>query len=359
MKRVVVCMGLILSMVSVSFAGVNVGNTQVGGYFDTEWVSSKDENTFKAHRFILNVDSQVHERIFVKSEIEFEYGGYLKSSDSGTNGELKIEQAYVDYEFIDNLSFRGGIVLMPIGHVNVYHDSDTRDTTNRPIYSRYIVPSTWMDTGFGLSGEFSVSDHEFTYEGYLVNGLGTGISGSSGLRSARPNFKEDNNKSASFVGRIGWSPLTNAQFGTSMYTGKYDDADNNGVTLIAFDALVKRGPFEGVFEYGTVSVDQTSSEPEKMNGFYVEGRYHFMPKVIGAFLNNQGFAKPTFTLVARYGQVDLDTSVTNAYDITTYTVGANFRPTESTVFKLEYEVNEEDANSVDNNVVYGSVAVGF
>jgi len=65
------------------------------------------------------------------------------------------------------------------------------------------------------------------------------------------------------------------------------------------------------------------------------------------------------TLFTRYGQVDTDTSIATNKDITQYTVGFNYRPVETVVYKFEYEINDERVNSIDDNTFIASVAVGF
>lgn len=340
-----------------------VGERKIGGYFDNEFYSTNSAQTFKAHRLILQVSSQIHEKILFNTEIEYEYGAVIEDTDdgSGGDGELKVEQAWVDFEYAEDHFFRSGIVIVPFGIVNILHDSDVRDTTNRPIHAKYIVPTTWFDSGAGAHGSFDVNDWEFTYEGYLINGLNQDISGTAGLRNARPSLKTDNNKGSALAGRLGISPTLGLEIGTSLYTGTYSDTDEESVTMLGLDALWKKGPYEVIAEYAEVSIDAIdSTTPEKMNGYYVEGHYHFMP----AFLRNaffaQGFDDPTFTAFARYGEVDLDTSVTDVYDRTQVTVGLNYRPTKTVVFKAEYEMNTEevDDNTVGDAMIL-SVAVGF
>lgn len=340
-----------------------VGERKIGGYFDNEFFAMNSAQTFKAHRLILQASSQIHEKIFFNTEIEYEYGGVIEDTadGSGGDGEIKIEQAWVDFEYAEDHYFRSGIVIVPFGILNVLHDSDVRDTTNRPIHTRYIVPTTWFDSGAGAHGSFDVSDWEFTYEGYVINGLSEGISGTSGLRNARPSLKEDNNKGSALAGRLGISPMLGLDLGLSLYTGTYSDTDDESVTLKGLDFMWKNGPVEMLGEYAEASIDAIDDTvPGKMNGYYLEGRYHFMPSLLKKAFFAQGFDNPTFTAFARYGEVDLDTSVTDVYDRSQFTVGLNYRPVSTVVFKAEYEMNTEevDDNTVGDAVIL-SVAVGF
>lgn len=341
-----------------------VSSAKIGGYMDTELFIGDETTTFKAHRLILQASSHIHERLFFNTEIEFEYGGQINSGSD--QGELKIEQAWLDLLLVDDHYLRTGIIVMPFGRVNVLHDSDVRDATNRPIYAKYIVPSTWMDTGIGVHGEIETQrDWIINYEGYLVNGLGsTGTnaqapSDKSGIRYLRPSFKSDNNNVPAFIGRVSVSPSQVLELATSGYIGSHTGNTNDNITMIGFDALYKKGPFEGITEYATIAIENNGSGPDAMMGYYIEGRYHFMPEFIRNSFLATGFSNPTMTAFARYSVVDTDTSKTTQYDRTQTTLGVNYRPVENVVFKLEYEINGEAENETSNNTTIMSVAVGF
>lgn len=357
------CLTVAALMLSTSVeARTDIGkHTKVGGYFDTEWHSTESSNTFKAHRFIMHLNSQIHERISVAAEIEYEYGAAINALDD--TGEIKIEQAYMDYKINDAAIFRGGIVLSPMGLVNRYHDSDMRDTTNRPIFAKYIIPTTWMDTGLGFHGEADLNeDWALNYEAYIINGLqetvGTGIiSDANGIRKIRPGFKADNNKDSAFVTRVGISPGVDFEFGTSYYTGVYSDDGADNLTILGFDFQYDIGAIELLGEYATVDIEGAAIS--EMNGYYIEARQHFFPDFLKNTFLDDGFDHPTFTAFARIGGVDTDTSTTTAQDRHQYTVGLNYRPIESTVFKFEYEINSERVTETENDAIIASVAVSF
>src|SRR3989338_8752228 len=58
----------------------NTPNVVLGGYFDTEWVSGATNNSFQAHRLILQASAKVDPKILFNTEVEFEYGGQVNSS---------------------------------------------------------------------------------------------------------------------------------------------------------------------------------------------------------------------------------------------------------------------------------------
>ena len=254
---------------------------------------------------------------------------------------------------------RAGIILVPFGIVNILHDSDIRDTTQLPLYSKYIVPARWTDTGIGVHGTFNVSEAEVNYEIYAINGLAK-KDFNEGLRNLRPQFNEDKNNTNAWSGRIGVSPFIGLEIGSNAYVGKYDDT--NGITLLGFDAFGKKGPFEFIAEWAKAHIDiePGSDLASGMNGYYIESRYHFFPSFLKNNIIAYGFDHPTFTLFARYGVIDLDENNTQIGKKTRITLGMNYRPTDTVVFKLEGQIQKQQSDIIRAETgIISSIAIGF
>lgn len=366
------------------------GNVSVGGYADIEFENFENSNsTFDQARFILNLGAQPHERLLFYSEYEIEHGG-PNASDSG---EAKVEQAWISYLINDMLNLRGGIVLVPFGRFNLLHDSDIQDLTERPIVARRLAAATWMEAGMGAFGEFNIGeslglkllpDSYLNYEGYIINGLDEDIS-DAGLRNAKGAIESDTNNNKAFVGRLGFGLNRNLELGLSAYFGKYGrtaSATRNGrddLVGIGADVNFKRGPFELVgdfaywdFEDGAL-VDHDNdnaagdevSAPKYMRGFYIEPRYHFWPKFLNNTFLGRGFEDPKLTLVSRYDWVDIGDDGDaggGSNKESRFTLGLNYRPIESWVFKLEYQWNRagnEVLERGDGDGIMASMAIGF
>jgi hypothetical protein len=366
------------------------GNVSVGGYADIEFENFENSNsTFDQARFILNLGAQPHERLLFYSEYEIEHGG-PHASDIG---EAKVEQAWVGYLINDMINLRGGIVLVPFGRFTLLHDSDIQDLTARPIVSRRLAAATWMEAGFGAFGEFNIGeslglkllpDSYLNYEGYIINGLDEDIS-DTGLRNAKGAIEADENNNKAFVGRLGFGLNRNLELGLSGYFGKYGrsgSATRNGrddLVGIGADVNFKRGPFELVgdfaywdFEDGAL-VDHDNDNaagdevaaPTYMRGFYLEPRYHFWPKFLNNTFLGRGFEDPKFTLVSRYDWVDIadDGGPGIGSNVEKrFTIGLNYRPIESWVFKLEYQWNRASNATLergDRDGLMASMAIGF
>ncbi|MDZ4242672.1 MAG: porin [Candidatus Omnitrophota bacterium] len=343
------------------------GNVSVGGYADLEYGDFENTNsTFTQHRWIINIGAFPHERLRFNSELEIEYGG---PNVPNADGEVKVEQAYMDFLIADAVNLRAGALLVPFGRYNLYHDSDLQNLTDRPIMARDVVPTTWTEAGAGFFGQFnptlgSYEDLNLEYELYVVNGLDAGITDTS-LGGGRSSLKADNNEDKSFVGRLTVSPWLNQELAVSGYYGNYDNSEN-GLAGIGFDTLNTWGPFELINEYAYFDVEQTTTDVANFyQGAYTQLNYDFWPRFLDHSFLGRGFKDPKFTLVGRYDWAlisdDSDASLGDNKE-TRKTLGFNYRPVDKLVFKLEYQWNKTDNEALErgnNNGFLTSMAIGF
>ncbi|MFO7610233.1 MAG: hypothetical protein R6X35_13780 [Candidatus Krumholzibacteriia bacterium] len=310
------------------------GGVAVGGYLDMELEIPEDGiTTFDQYRFIPFITGYVSERVTVSAEIEFEHGGDVNGGQD--DGEIKLEYAVMDYRLGDGLSFRGGVVLSPLGRFNVLHDSPLNDLTARPVVARQLIPSTLSESGMGFFGSFAAgAEGELDYEVYVVNGFDEGIiDGSDRLRvrGGRGSKKQDNNDGKSFVGRLGFSPRLGTTLGLSAHTGTYDTAGDHRLTIGALDAKTTFGALELQGEAAVVSADidrdQLPDAAESQRGAYLQAAWHV--------LHDRLQRGSVMTLVARGDWVDYDTDRDGDSE-EGFTLGVNFRPTEETVFRVDH-----------------------
>ncbi len=344
------------------------GNVSVGGYADLEYGDFENTtSSFTQHRWIINVGAFPHERLRFNSEFEIEYGG---PNTPNADGEVKVEQAYMDYLISDAINVRAGALLVPFGRYNLYHDSDLQNLTDRPVMAKDVIPTTWTEAGAGIFGAFnptlgSYEDLSLKYELYAVNGLDAGFS-DTGLGGGRPGLKTDNNDDKSVVGRLAVSPWLNQELGVSGYWGDYDTFSND-LTGVGLDALFTVGPLEFINEYAYFGAEESENTDVAnfFQGAYSQVNYHFWPKFLDNSFLGRGFSDPKLTLVGRYDWAliadDSDASLGNNEE-RRWTLGFNYRPIDNFVFKMEYQWNqtaEETLERGDNNGVLTSVAIGF
>lgn len=374
--------GLLTGIFDKPFLEDNERQTTVGGYVDLEYRDSEDSNrTFRQHRFVPFIYSQLTDQIRFAAEIEFEDGG---TDTAAGDGETKVEFATVDYMPSEAFGIRAGAILVPLGRFNLYHDSPVNDLTDRPMVTRAVIPTTFTEAGAGFFGTvYPGEESKLDYEVYLVNGFNgletdsTGMSPtgfvsnfdtSSGVRGGRGSLKSDNNNSVAGVGRLGFSPFLGLEVGGSTHIGKYDEKGDNELWIYAVDAHFQPGSiwedlhaFEIIGELARAEIERNnlaraSGVPDDLWGIYGQVNYHFMPECLREKAPKIFLEESTFTLVFRMEHLELDDTRTERG-----TIGINFRPIEETVFKFDYQINWEDwsHNRVRNDTFLFSLASYF
>ena len=197
----------------------------IGGYGEAYYrkdVSDKtrsDRDTTDYLRFVLYTGYKFSDRIILNAELEFEH------ASTSTGGSVSVEFAYLDFLMYEWANFRAGMLLAPMGIVNELHEPVFFNGVERPEVERRIIPSTWRENGVGIFGELLPG---LEYRVYGMNAL-KGVSESSGgaslnfkehYRSTRQKGGEALAEDIAFVARLDYSPILNATFGGSVYTGK-------------------------------------------------------------------------------------------------------------------------------------------
>ena len=159
--------------------------TSIGGYgelhynnLDNKKEGGSDKKEMDLHRFVLFFGHEFSDnlRFFSEFEIEHDIAG------DGKNGEVEVEQAYVEYDFNENHSGKAGVFLMPFGIINETHEPPTFYGTERNPVEKNIIPATWWEGGLSLSSHFE-------------NGVSTDVSLTSGLYlTAGKDFKIRNGR---------------------------------------------------------------------------------------------------------------------------------------------------------------------
>ncbi|HDP76497.1 MAG TPA: hypothetical protein ENN49_11690 [Bacteroidales bacterium] len=147
------------------------------------------------------------------TEVEIEYAR-----------EVWVEQMFIQHRINKYANFRAGVLLMPMGIINEYHESTAFNRVERPIIDNKIAPTTWREVGLGFQG--NISRAKTRYQLYVVNGLngydGTNamFSGSKGLREGRRKASKAYMNQPAFTGKLEFYGVRNLNLGLSGYFGK-------------------------------------------------------------------------------------------------------------------------------------------
>ena len=94
------------------------------------------------------IEHRFNERTRMAAELEIE-NAVVSASDQG---EVELEQFYVEHDLSERLSLKAGLFLMPVGILNEVHEPTRYFGVNRNLVETAIIPSTWRELGLGLRG---------------------------------------------------------------------------------------------------------------------------------------------------------------------------------------------------------------
>ena len=342
----------------------------VGGYADVMYNNLSRQNldnpsrhTFGQQRLVPFIYADITDHIKFATEIEIERGG--PNAPQGTDGSMQIEFAQIDYLVKEAINLRAGLLLMPVGKFNLLHDSPLNDLVDRPMVSRIVIPSTWFEAGAGIYGTLYPSSlSKLDYEIYAVNGMSqtAGAITDAGVRNARGSVSRDRDDNKAIVGRVAFSPRLGIEVAGSGYHGAYKPSagpvGTGRISIFALDWTLQRGPFEIIGESAWARISNNNATgvagsgigPAGMQGYYIQGNYHFMPEFLKKWAPSHFSDASTFTAVVRWEQVDTDTddrtrnatnTSGNKRELERLTLGLNFRPIEDTVFKFDWQFNTQ------------------
>ncbi len=346
---------------------LNKTNTKltIGGYGEITYNQPESLNgELDVQRFILMAGYKFSDKVQFISEIEIEHVS-----------EVFVEQAFINYSVGDNVSLRGGLMLVPMGIVNEYHEPTTFNGVERPNVDNKIVPSTWREIGVGVNGRFP--DASLSYQAYIFNGFKSTeadgdeviglLKGSSGLRGGRQKGIKSTVTSPNFSAKLDYYGILGLRLGLSGYFGKTQaedeiqdlDGATIGVSMVGLDARYKFQKFEarGQFIYAGLSDTDLYNEltgrdlGSALMGYYIEGGYNVLPIR----------AKQRLVAFARYEQYDTHASTeanterNDAYNRNDLTVGLSYHIVNGVVVKGDYQFknNALSGSEVNNQLNFG------
>ena len=207
----------------------------VGGYAQVDYNQPLGEGiyqngTLDVHRMVLLFGYQFSNKVQFISEIEFEH---VK--------EVYIEQAFLNYNINSWLNLRAGLMLIPMGITNEYHEPPSFNGVERPFIDKYISPTTWREIGFGATG--TLTSASLKYQAYIVNGFKSydgshNLSGKSGLRGGRQKGAESFISYPNFTGKLEYFGVLGLNVGLSGYFGKTQSTLYDGIEKTDNDAII-------------------------------------------------------------------------------------------------------------------------
>lgn len=344
---------------------VNTKGVTVGGYGEITYNRPTGKNAeMDVQRLVLLFGYKFNDKTQFITEVEFEH---VK--------EVYIEQAFLQYSLNDNVNLRGGLMLVPMGIVNEYHEPTTFNGVERPSMDGAIIPTTWREIGFGISGKYN--EASLRYQAYIFNGFQTTTSdgngnitggklgGSKGLRGGRQKGAKSNFNHANFSTKVDYYGISGLRLGMSGYFGRTQspndvediDGADIGMAMFGLDARYSKQRFSARGQYITASLSDTKAYNEatgkdlgsSLRGWYAEAAYNLLAldkeQQLISFVRYEDYNTHAATegTLAKNGK----------YDRQEWTLGLSYKIAPGAVVKADYQLKDDAVNSNKKQLNFG------
>ncbi len=351
-----------LSPSAASAYGVERG-VSIAGYGEMLYENFASDATSRLDylRAIVYAGYRFNDRFIFNSEIEIEHGK-----------EIFVEFAYVDWLARDNFGVRAGMLLIPMGLINEFHEPTVFLGAERPVTERSIIPATWRENGAGVYG---TAGDILTYRAYVVNGFDGSAFSATGLRGGRQKGVRAKADDMAFTGRVDITPTPGVFFGGGVYIGNSGQGDievdgvDHGVRTRVFDlhGQAQLRGFDVRALYAQADLDDTAALnralgltgskgiAKTMRGGYIQLGYDVLSQVPAA-------AGVGLTPYLRYEKVDTQAALAAGFtrdpstNNTFTTFGVELKPIPNIVVKFDHMWVD---NSADSGVNQFNVNVGY
>lgn len=338
----------------------------VGAYGELTYNQPESSNgELDVQRLVLLFGYNFNDKAQFVTEVEFEHVQ-----------EVYIEQAFVNYSLSSSVSIRGGLMLVPFGIINEFHEPTTFNGVERPELDNVIVPTTWRELGIGVTGRFN--ELSLGYQAYIFNGFkstsldGSGgvngaLKGSNGLRGGRQKGIQSTVDSPTLSVKLDYYGFPGLRLGLSGYFGDTQaedavegfDGANIGISMLGLDAryAFQRFTARGQYVYASLSDTEAYNNltgkdlGSLMKGWYLEGAYNLLPQTKEQRL----FAFLRYETYDTHADTDGDLVRNDAYNRTDITLGLSYHVAPGVVFKGDYQFRDNalSGSNVDNRLNFG------
>ena len=345
--------------------------TWIGGYGELHYNDLGDDedaiggddslSRVDFHRFIIYLAHQFNDRIRFFSELEVEHS--LVAGDGSSDGEVELEQAWIEMDLGQRHHARAGLDILPIGILNPTHEPNTFYGVERNRVESEIIPSTWWEAGVSAYGELAPG---WNYNIVAHSGLIVETDGDAPFRPREGRLKvsQADDQDIALTGRLRFTGFPGLEVGVS---GQYQ-ADMTGTADAAeIDATLFEGHLDWKHASGfglralyarwdigaDAGLDPRAVNAEILEGWYVEPAYRF--RLPAGFLGEAG-------VFARYSEWDernrLAAPANRYVEFEQSVIGFNWWPHPNLAFKFDAQWEDADG-PVDQRLDGFNLGVGY
>ena len=301
--------------------------TTIGGYGElhynniTDNKKGTDKKEFDFHRFVLFFGHEFTENTRFFSELEVEHS----ISGDGQNGEVELEQAYIEHDFNQMFTGKAGLFLMPVGIINETHEPPAFYGVERNPVEKNILPATWWEAGAALNVKAAPG---LAFDGAITSGLY--VDESYSIRGGRQKVSKAKAEDLAYTARVKYTAVpglelaATAQYQSDLTQGR-EGVDTASATLLTAHAIYTIDGFTVKALYAQWDIDGQEAKAlgrDEQTGWYIEPSYRF---------------NESFGVFARYNEYDNNAGNSADTNVEQTNVGINYWLHENVVFKADYE----------------------
>ena len=357
----------------------------IGGYAQIDYNQPLNSDTYNngildVHRLVLLFGYKFNSKTQFVTELEMEHVS-----------EVFVEQAFIDYRINNYINFRAGLMLIPMGIVNEYHEPPTFMGVERPQLDNYIVPTTWREIGAGITG--NIPGASLKYQAYIVNGFssynnGPTLRGSDALRKGRQKGAESFMSSPNLAAKIEYYGFSGLNIGFSGYMGTTESTLYNGIEKSNINAVAKadssvvgivmlgvdaRFSKKGVLLRGQLNLANISNTAEYNDILNSSGKPNDLGSALFGYYLEAGYnvfhgfnsIKTELIPFVRYSKFDTHHKVSGelikngAYHRTVITTGLGWKVAPGAIFKVDMQFLKTKADNSFNTMLNAGVGIWF
>ena len=357
----------------------------IGGYAQIDYNQPLDKDLYKngvldVHRMVLLFGYKFNDKANFVTELEFEHVN-----------EAYVEQAFLNYKINKWLNFRGGLMLIPMGIINEYHEPTIYNGVNRPMVDTKIIPTTWRELGAGFAGSFD--EISLKYQAYVVNGFNgyngtTQINGNDAYRKARQKGIKSYISSPNFTTKIEYYGVLGLNIGASAYVGKTQTTLYNNIprsdealvakadssvlnmSMIALDAKYTHSGLQlkGQFVYSTNGNSEAYNSfahnantnkgiGSAMMGYYLEAGYNIFH--LTEISESELIPFIRYEKYNTQHKTDNVTIANESYNNTLFVTGLGWKITAGSILKADMEFAKNEAGDSYSKTLNLGIGIWF
>jgi hypothetical protein len=355
------------------------GNLLMAAYGEVHYnqpiaLNTQNNGSLDVHRQVLLFGYKFNSKTSFITEIEIEH---IK--------EVYLEQAFLNHQIKPAINLQAGLLLIPMGIVNEYHEPTTFNGVERPVIDNVLVPSTWREIGAGFAG--NMPSVGLRYQLYAVNGpLGYSdegnLNGSKPIRGARQKGAQVTMSHPDFSGKLTYYGIKGLDVGLAAYIGSTEssllnnlhndslnqvtiaDSSSVGVQMTGIDFRYQLKNFQTRGQLILLNLNNTQQYNAFTDtdlgstamGYYLETSYN-----IAGLLKRKKKQAP-ITPFVRYSNINTHFNVEDGqevnpkYNRTILTYGLSYFLAQSFVLKADFQ---QTVDGSDNKVSTFNAGIGY